>query len=85
MAISDTAEVYKSMLLEMPPCEPGLTSTTDPAIIVTTSALAVHLADTSDAHDASAISVADSGEVFEGTNVEAVLAELEARIAVLEQ
>jgi hypothetical protein len=40
--------------------------------------LDAHLTDTSDAHDASAISVADSGGYFVGTDVEAVLAELGA-------
>lgn len=39
-------------------------------------ALADHLADTSDAHAASAISVVDSGTFFTGTDVEAVLQEL---------
>ena len=40
--------------------------------------LAAHIADPVDAHDASAISVADSGGHFAGTDVEAVLAELAA-------
>lgn len=35
-----------------------------------------HVNDTSDAHDASAISVADAGGLFTGTDVEAVLTEL---------
>lgn len=35
-----------------------------------------HLADTADAHDASAVSVADAGGYYTGTNVETVLAEL---------
>lgn len=39
-------------------------------------ALADHLADTTDAHDASAISVLDTAGNFTGTDVEAVLAEL---------
>lgn len=39
-----------------------------------------HLADTTDAHDASAISVADSGGNFTGTDVETVLAELQNNI-----
>jgi hypothetical protein len=43
--------------------------------------LAAHLADTADAHDASAISVLDTGAVFTGTDVETVLAELQAAIA----
>lgn len=42
--------------------------------------LAAHLADTTDAHDASAISVLDTGGSFTGTDVEAVLAELYAAI-----
>jgi hypothetical protein len=39
-----------------------------------------HIADTSDAHDASAISIADSGDFFTATEVEAALAELGAAI-----
>lgn len=39
-----------------------------------------HIADASDAHDASAISVLDTGGNFSGTDVEAVLAELDAAI-----
>lgn len=39
-----------------------------------------HIADTTDAHDASAISVADSGGNFTGTDVEAVLAELASAV-----
>lgn len=42
-------------------------------------ALADHLADTSDAHDASAISVADSGGYLTATTVEAALAEIAQR------
>ena len=38
-----------------------------------------HLADTVDAHDASAISVADAGGYYTGTTVEAVLAEQESK------
>jgi hypothetical protein len=41
-------------------------------------ALAAHLADTSDAHDASAISIADAGNDFTATDVEGALAELQA-------
>ena len=37
-----------------------------------------HIADTSDAHDASAISIADSGGYFSGSDVEAALQELGA-------
>lgn len=40
--------------------------------------LADHLADTSDAHDASAISIVDAGGYFTGTDVEAALQELGA-------
>lgn len=43
-----------------------------------TQILAPHVDDTVDAHDASAISVADSAGVFAGTDVETVLAELRA-------
>lgn len=39
-----------------------------------------HIADATDAHDASAISVLDSGANFTGTDVEAVLAELQDNI-----
>lgn len=38
--------------------------------------LAAHLADTTDAHDASAVSLADSGGRFVATNVESGLAEV---------
>ena len=41
--------------------------------------IAAHLASPTDAHDASAISVADTGGNFAGSDVEAVLAELAAR------
>ena len=41
-------------------------------------AIAAHIADTSDAHDASAISVADAGDLLTATTVEAALAELHA-------
>jgi len=41
--------------------------------------IADHLADTTDAHDASAVSVADTGGYYTGTNVETVLAELPAK------
>lgn len=39
---------------------------------------AAHIADTTDAHDASAISIADAGGNFTGTDVEAALSELAA-------
>lgn len=41
-----------------------------------------HIADTSDAHDASAISIADAGGYFTGTDVEAALQELGAGSAI---
>jgi hypothetical protein len=44
------------------------------------SELAAHTGDTSDAHDASAISVLDTAANFAGTDVEAVLAELQDNI-----
>jgi len=44
------------------------------------SAAAAHIADATDAHDASAISVLDTGGNFTGTDVEAVLAELQDNI-----
>lgn len=43
-------------------------------------AIDAHLADTADAHDASAISVLDTAANFTGTDVEAVLAELQDNI-----
>lgn len=42
---------------------------------------AAHVADTSDAHDAVAISVADAGGYYSGADVEAVLQEAGASIA----
>ncbi len=45
--------------------------------------LTAHLADTDDAHDASAISVLDSAGIYTATNVESVLAELPSRYAPL--
>jgi hypothetical protein len=45
-------------------------------------ALAAHLADPADAHDASAISVADAGGLFTATEVEAALAETAAALNV---
>lgn len=44
--------------------------------------IAEHLADTTDAHDASAISVLDAAGNYTATDVEAVLAELPSRYAV---
>lgn len=52
----------------------------DPPASVASSALLAHIDDTADAHDASAISVADSGSLFDGSNVETVLAELGGRL-----
>lgn len=43
-------------------------------------AIAAHIADTSDAHDASAISVADAGDLLTATTVEGALAELHADV-----
>lgn len=43
-------------------------------------AIAAHIADTTDAHDASAISVADTGDLLTATTVEAALAELHADV-----
>ena len=42
--------------------------------------ISAHLADTTDAHDASAVSIVDSGGYFTGTEVEAALQELGAAI-----
>jgi hypothetical protein len=52
-------------------------SVTDPG---GASAVTAHTGDTSDAHDASAISVLDTAANFTGTDVEAVLAELQDNI-----
>jgi hypothetical protein len=41
-----------------------------------TDAIDDHIADTTDAHDASAVSIADAGNYYTGTNVEAALQEL---------
>ena len=63
--------------------EDGLFHLKDSAGTVTTPAAGdatAHIADSSDAHDASAISVLDSGANFTGTDVEAVLAELQDNI-----
>lgn len=46
-------------------------------------AVSAHIADTTDAHDASAISVADAGGLLTATEVEAALAELATAIAGL--
>lgn len=46
--------------------------------IVVAAALAAHLADTSDAHDASAISILDAAGDFTATDVEGALAELQS-------
>jgi hypothetical protein len=46
------------------------------AIVEDAGDLAAHLADTGDAHDASAVSVLDTAGLFTGTDAEAVLAEL---------
>lgn len=52
-------------------------------ISTNTTGLSNHLADTSDAHDGSAISVADAGGYFTGTDVEAVLQELGADLSAI--
>lgn len=62
----------------------GATFSDAGAAAVVSGALTDHLTDTTDAHDASAISVTDAGDVFTGTNVQTILVELEARIAALE-
>lgn len=57
----------------------GLLKMIDDADVVTElspgSGLAAHLADTTDAHDASAVSIADAGGYYTGTTVEAALQE----------
>jgi hypothetical protein len=49
---------------------------TETELAAASAALAAHLADTADAHDASAISILDTGGSFTATDVEAALAEL---------
>lgn len=49
----------------------------------TDQALTDHLADTTDAHDASAISVADAGTFYTATDVEGVLAEIAPQLAAV--
>lgn len=78
VAVNGT-EVYKSLPLDMPPCQDGITSTTDPAVIGI-SALTAHLLDETDAHDASAISIADGGSLLTSTDVEGALQEVAALI-----
>lgn len=56
-------------------------STHDALGLATDAELAAHTGDATDAHDASAISVADSAGKFTGTDVEAVLAELDDSIS----
>lgn len=51
----------------------------DDSLTVLTDDFAAHLADTSDAHDASAVSVLDSLGLITGTDVEAALAEIVQR------
>lgn len=53
-------------------------ATHDALGLATDAELAAHTGDTADAHDASAISVADAGGYFTGTDVEAALQELGA-------
>jgi hypothetical protein len=50
----------------------------DVVVTGTSTALTAHLTDTADAHDASAISILDTGANFTGTDVEAALTELAA-------
>ena len=59
-----------------------VTNETD--IATNASDLADHLADTTDAHDASAISVADAGGYYTGTEVEAALQEVGSDITDLQ-
>jgi hypothetical protein len=58
---------------------------TGPADTTTAAALTAHLDDTTDAHDASAVSVADAGGNYTGTDVETVLAELPGKFATAAQ
>jgi hypothetical protein len=55
-------------------------STDGAAVWLERETASAHIADTSDAHDASAISVLDTAANFTGTDVEAVLAELQDNI-----
>jgi len=50
----------------------------------TDQALTDHLADTTDAHDASAISVADTGTFYTATDVEGVLAEIAPQLVAIQ-
>jgi len=59
------------------------TGQTGPVDTTAQTQLAAHLADTSDAHDASAISVLDTAGNYTATDVEAVLAELPSRFVSL--
>jgi hypothetical protein len=52
----------------------------DIALAATAADLSAHLADTGDAHDASAISVADAGGLLAATDVEAALAEIQGAL-----
>lgn len=56
----------------------GPAGPTGPVDTTTAAALTAHIDDTTDAHDASAVSVADAGGYYTGTTVETVLAELAA-------
>lgn len=53
--------------------------------VVVSQDLTDHLNDTTDAHDASAISIVDSGGYFTGTQVEAALQEIGLALAAVEQ
>lgn len=54
------------------------TETTSTNVVEIGGDLSAHLADTTDAHDASAVSIVDAGSYFTGTDVEAALQELGA-------
>lgn len=64
--------------------ESTVTAQTVDTVTALSTQITDHIADTSDAHDASAISVTDEGDVFTGTNVQTILEELEARIKAVE-
>ncbi len=58
----------------------GLLYSKDDAGTETAVGVTAHLADTADAHDASAISIADAGTLYTATDVEAALAEVMAAV-----
>lgn len=75
---NDLADAIMAVETELGTDPSGAASTVKDRIANAEAATAAHLADTSDAHDASAISVVDTGGYFTGTDVEAVLQELGA-------